>query len=105
MLLKACLICSGLLSVENGVSLADQLRQSFSKPTILQAEQQSNVGLEVQTWRELRVGGGCGSNGILGSAILVALWQLNRRNFTHKELLHSVQALQFNSLVNSLGRF
>ena len=94
MLLKACLISSGLLSDKINKSLSNQLRNSFLT-TKWPKEQRPNVGLEVQTWRELPVGGGCGSNGILGTAILAALWKLGGFEFSRQHLIYKVLVLHF----------
>ena len=94
MLLKACLISSGLLSVKINQSLSDQLRVTFPT-TNWPEDQRPNVGLEVQTWCELPVGGGCGSNGILGTAILAALRILSGEFFSRQKLIYKVRSLQF----------
>lgn len=77
-LLKACLVGSGVVEIENKEALSEQLLARHGG------------GIELQSWSNLPQGSGLGTSSILAAAIVAALWTAVGWAFDNRALIHCV---------------
>uniref|UniRef100_A0A1E1X3Z0 Putative l-fucose kinase n=1 Tax=Amblyomma aureolatum TaxID=187763 RepID=A0A1E1X3Z0_9ACAR len=77
-LLKACLVGSGVVQIDNKNKLSEQLLARHSG------------GIELQSWSKLPQGSGLGTSSILAAAIVSALWTAVGQTFDKQAVIHCV---------------
>jgi hypothetical protein len=76
--LKTCILFARIVELQDGQSLADQLRRKWQ------------CGFEIQSWSNLPQGSGLGTSSILAAGIIAALWSATDMNFNRESVVHAV---------------
>ena len=82
-LLKAAFVCSNIIHLDSGFSLAHQLTTRYGG------------GFELHTWSNLPHGSGLGTSSILAGVVLAVLWKTSGENYTMSSLMHAVRCAIF----------
>ncbi|MEW6236892.1 MAG: L-fucokinase [Candidatus Omnitrophota bacterium] len=80
-LVKAAILCAGIVSLSSSQPLSEQL-------------QQRGGGLEIHTWSRLPTGSGLGTSSILAAALFAALGKTIGFRYDNESLVHAVLRLE-----------